>query len=184
MDQFTQQPTQRRADRRHDRRYHTDPEFDHVLSVFIEQGNERLGPSFLAYELDVTTQTAERLLDEMVKRSLLDLDFDDDGNLYYSLSPDVLFEMEQHAETRDAPVDNWRSQNQWPSPDRQPSTDGPVGSQGGFDGTVGQPKETSTPPRSHQQHHRRQARPAPVDADGCDGTVGHPGDQPRRPVVN
>jgi hypothetical protein len=136
--------------KRHTQRYHTNPEYNQVLAVLLEQGNEQLAPSFLAYELDLTANAAERLLDDMVKHSLLDLDFDDNGSLYYTLSADVLFEMDQHEAS---------------------------GPGNGFDGAIGRGSSQSTPPSSHRPNHRPPTHTPPADHDGRDGTVGHPGDR-------
>ncbi len=127
--------------------YQTDRRFDRVLSIFDEQGDIPLTPSFVAYELDVTSRSAEQVLDEMVKHSLLDLDFDENGQLYYSLGADG------HARLRGA-----ASATDWAQP-------------GGADGAVGHAPAAAPP----FQPSRRPA-PAAVAPDGCDGTVGHPGE--------
>lgn len=149
--------------------YHSDPTFNRVMTVFVEQGNRGLTPAFFAYELDMTSRAAEALLDEMVKHSLLDIDFDDNGQLYYSLSQDAIFDIELRQQ----------QEQQAPYPDEpaayEPATHEPSNDWGqpqGFDGTVGQGGWAPTP----QPAGRQPRRPAPVGPDGCDGTVGHPGD--------
>ncbi|QDG49595.1 hypothetical protein FIV42_02220 [Persicimonas caeni] len=153
--------------------YHADPTFNRVLTVFLEQDHASLTPSFIAYELDLTSRAAEQLLDEMVKRSLLDLDFDDNGQLYYTVSADAKFEIEQRREeqrreaasvSRAPQVQAHAPRNDW----RQPH---------GFDGAVGS-AAPQAPPRVQQPPYRSRRQPAPdaQSPDGCDGTAGYPSD--------
>lgn len=44
---------------------------------------DRLTPSAIAYEVGVSVKDAERMLDRMVTEGALELDSDDDGNLFY-----------------------------------------------------------------------------------------------------
>jgi TM2 domain-containing membrane protein YozV len=173
--------TQQHAARRQARQYHPDPVFDQVLAMFFEQGHDQLGPSFLAYELDLTTRAAEQILDEMVKHSLLELDFDDDGNLYYSLNSEVLFEMEQRQAPSPMSGDRHRL-NDWPVSTSHVSPQG-------FDGTTGQGVETIGQfgrdlSRHNQPRHNQPSHTAHTGPDGCDGTIGHPGDASRHAPPN
>ena len=60
------------------------PEFEQaVLRMAHNGGVERLTPSAVAYQLRVSVKDAERMLDKMVTNAQLELDSDDDGNLFY-----------------------------------------------------------------------------------------------------
>ena len=60
------------------------PEFEQaVLRMAHNGGVERLTPSAVAYQLRVGAKDAERMLDKMVTNAQLELDSDDDGNLFY-----------------------------------------------------------------------------------------------------
>ena len=54
-----------------------------VLRMAHNGGVERLTPSAVAYQVKVSVKDAERMLDKMVTNAQLELDSDDDGNLFY-----------------------------------------------------------------------------------------------------
>lgn len=60
------------------------PEFERaVLQMAHNGGVSRLTPSAVAYQVRVSVKDAERMLDKMVTTAQLELDSDDDGNLFY-----------------------------------------------------------------------------------------------------
>lgn len=60
------------------------PEFERaVLQMAHHGGVSRLTPSAVAYQVRVSAKDAERMLDKMVTNAQLELDSDDDGNLFY-----------------------------------------------------------------------------------------------------
>ena len=54
-----------------------------VLRMAHNGGVERLTPSAVAYQVRVSAKDAERMLDKMVTNAQIELDSDDDGNLFY-----------------------------------------------------------------------------------------------------
>lgn len=137
--------------------YQLSTQHERVLRVFRQRDIERLTASYLAYELDMTAGGAEELLDAMVKHSLLELDFDEQGQLYYTLSDELQFhpQYQQRSQPRRAPQ----------APGTQRRADH------GFDGAVGH----GAAPGGGATRSATRPRPQPSrDADGCDGTVGHP----------
>lgn len=54
-----------------------------VLRMAHHGGVQRLTPSAVAYQVRVSVKDAERMLDKMVTNAQLELDSDDDGNLFY-----------------------------------------------------------------------------------------------------
>ncbi|MFT6399811.1 MAG: TM2 domain-containing membrane protein YozV [Bradymonadia bacterium] len=54
-----------------------------VLQMAHNGGVSRLTPSAVAYQVRVSVKDAERMLDKMVTNAHLELDSDDDGNLFY-----------------------------------------------------------------------------------------------------
>ncbi len=59
-------------------------QFDQAVLQMAHQGGvQRLTPPAVAYQLRLSVKDAERMLDKMVTNALLELDSDDDGNLFY-----------------------------------------------------------------------------------------------------
>ena len=54
-----------------------------VLQMVHHRGLDRVTPSAMAYEFGASVKDAERMLDRMVTTGALELDSDDDGNLFY-----------------------------------------------------------------------------------------------------
>jgi len=54
-----------------------------IVSLYRAQGDLPLSPSFVAYELDIPTAAAEASLDDLVRESILEFDFDQDGEIFY-----------------------------------------------------------------------------------------------------
>ena len=54
-----------------------------VLGLVRSQGKDRLTPADVGYGLRIPAKDAERMLDRMVTSGRLELDADDDGNLFY-----------------------------------------------------------------------------------------------------
>ena len=73
-----------------------------VLSLFYDEGNKELTPSFLAYRMRITTRDATALLDGMVTTGTLDLHFDDQGNISYRLPPSEQIRIDRQRRTPSA----------------------------------------------------------------------------------
>lgn len=59
-------------------------QFEQAVLRMVQQGGvQRLTPSAVAYQLRVSVKDAERMLDRMVTNAQLELDSDDEGNLFY-----------------------------------------------------------------------------------------------------
>ncbi len=56
-----------------------------VLSLFYNERNQDITPSFLAYRMRMSTRDATTLLDGMVKNGSLELHVDDEGHINYRL---------------------------------------------------------------------------------------------------
>ncbi len=54
-----------------------------VLRMVHSGGADRLTPNAVAYQMRLSVKDAERMLDKMVTNGALELDSDDDGNLFY-----------------------------------------------------------------------------------------------------
>ncbi|MFP4597167.1 MAG: hypothetical protein ACLFVJ_02885 [Persicimonas sp.] len=137
---------------------HPDRTYDRLIHLFERNGRTPLTPSYVAYEFDTTTERAEQMLDELVKRSRLSLDFDDQGQLYYSLPID-------HEPIATASRRSNRNASAPPRGNRQRSAP-----QYGFDGSVG----AASGPASQRQagHDSQRQTPRPfAEPDGCDGSI-------------
>jgi TM2 domain-containing membrane protein YozV len=139
---------------------HADRTIEHILQIFDQHGSVRLTPAYVAYELDMTSAEAEKALDGMVKHSLLDLDFDENGQLYYSLSREAVM--------------GSIGQSPRPTPARQsrpnPAAGPASAAAGGFDGHVGH--NTSSGNLSGQQSSRQAGSHRANAPKGCDGSLG------------
>jgi hypothetical protein len=113
--------------------HQADPIYQRIISLYAEQDGLPLSPSFVAYELDMTALEAEELLDELVKQSVLEFDFDQGGEVYYSLSA-------AYMDVRTGPAPNPRLEDSaWGSTDGRVSQQPYMQSgfaQNGFDGDV------------------------------------------------
>ncbi len=133
-----------------------------VLSLFYDEGNREVTPSFLAYRMRISIRDATSLLDGMVKRDILDLHVDDDGHIVYRLPPAERERTEQYrrsaasaAGNSDAPRKNPRKNIR-----RNPAPSGQ-------DATVGYaPSGRSASQQPLQGTRRHQA-----STDGTDGSV-------------
>ena len=71
-----------------------------VLSLFYDERNKDLTPSFLAYRMRMSTRDATALLDGMVKHGTLELHVDDEGHINYRLPPSERDRLQRHGEPK------------------------------------------------------------------------------------
>lgn len=134
-----------------------------ILSLYRAQGDLPLSPSFVAYELEISTAQAEECLDNLVRESLLEFDFDQDGEIFYRPGSAYRFE-----EAEDAHVDPARRRapeaDVWGAPDPyrdaasqhiSVSRDAADGFAGAADGFAGAPVATARrrAGRTRSAHH-------------------------------
>lgn len=74
-----------------------------VLSLFYDEGNREVTPSFLAYRMRISVRDATSLLDGMVKNDILDLHVDDDGHIVYRLPAAERARTEQYRQRQPRP---------------------------------------------------------------------------------
>src|SRR5690554_1614191 len=74
-----------------------------ILSLYKTQGDLPLSPSFVAYELEISTAQTEECLDYLVRESILEFDFDQDGEIFYRPGSAYRFEDSQDARLDRAP---------------------------------------------------------------------------------
>lgn len=80
--------------------------YEAVVRLFERHHHGRLTPSYVAHQFGTSVERAEAVLDEMVRHSLLELDFDDRGQLFYSLAsgvPDAQWGAQQRPSERGHP---------------------------------------------------------------------------------
>lgn len=97
-----------------------------------------LSPSFVAYELEMSTSEAEECLDELVRDSVLVFDFDQDGEIYYRPGSAYTFEDHEPPTSSPSPGDE---------PAHQPTGAVTPGATDGHAGSASHPKSHFTPER-------------------------------------
>ncbi|TDP76635.1 hypothetical protein [Bradymonas sediminis] len=131
-----------------------------IVSLYRAQGDLPLSPSFVAYELDIPTADAEASLDDLVRESILEFDFDQDGEIFYRPGSAYPFE----GRTTEQPSTDWVAQaTGWDAvPGAADGQAGAPNSDGAADGYAGSPA-----PRAPQGPRRAAAQ----QYDGYAGTA-------------